>query len=183
MENSWVASATNDSIPLVLFNVPNGTGSPFTEARTLTGLVDAVLTLYLRDGNNDPIGNYPRVDMWLEVGDDIGTLSHCLSGTIAETDTRSNGETNWFNPLRAGGWSEGPTVVMISGTPLLSGDLDLRHISPDINGDLVVNLTDVSLFAGDFYGGYSFRSDFYYDGVINLSDVGKLAQAIGAACP
>ena len=186
MDNSWVEIAGQPGdAGRVLFNVPNGSGSAFTEARTLEdGQVDATITLYLRDSDNVPIANYPREDTWLAyiITDTLGVP--CTSGTTADYDTDVNGETTWVNPLRAGGWSEGPTVVMIAGSPLLSGDLNLGHNSADINGNGVVNLQDVALFAGDLYGGgYMFRSDFHYDGVVNLSDVGKLAQSLGAACP
>ncbi|MDX2472329.1 MAG: hypothetical protein QNL91_01345 [Candidatus Krumholzibacteria bacterium] len=60
----------------------------------------------------------------------------------------------------------------------------ISYNSPDINGDGVVNLTDVPLFAGDFHGGaYDFRSDFHYDGIVNLSDVVHMAQGLGSSCP
>ena len=63
-QNSWVELACGDCTP-VMFNVPNGTGSAFTEARTLNGPVDATVTLYLRDANNDPVVNYPAEDIFL----------------------------------------------------------------------------------------------------------------------
>jgi hypothetical protein len=183
LENSWVEMPCCIIDPGVIFNLPNGGGNDFDEVRTLEdGVVDATITLYLRDAFGDPVFNYPAEDVWLSA-DAPGSFHPCPSGTIADGDTDANGITQWVNPLRAGGWSEGPTVVMISGNPLLSGDLNMGHNSPDITGDLVVNLLDVSTFAGDFYGSYTFRSDLFYDGVHNLSDVAKLAQALGASCP
>ena len=60
----------------------------------------------------------------------------------------------------------------------------MSYNSPDINGDLIVNLTDISLFAVDFFGAvYMYRSDFNYDGAINLTDLAMLAPTIGVPCP
>ncbi len=55
--------------------------------------------------------------------------------------------------------------------------------SPDINGDLVVNLSDVVEFARDYFGDDDYRSDFYWDGSVDLSDLVLMAQGIGASCP
>ena len=76
------------------------------------------------------------------------------------------------------------TQIVINGSPLISSPgFELHHVSPDINGDLTVNIVDVSLFAVDFASGYAFRSDFSPDGTLNIVDVFYLAQAIGANCP
>lgn len=53
----------------------------------------------------------------------------------------------------------------------------------DINGDLVVNLADLSLFATDFFVLYNYRSDFHFDGILNLLDVTRFAQCMSAECP
>ncbi len=167
----------------VLFNIPNGGGSAFTSAAILGGSVDATITLTLVDGTGTAIANFPFEDAWLESAD--GGMAACVGGATADANTNAGGVTNWVTPLQAGGSSQALTVVMISGAALTSGaGVALSHNSADINGDGNVNLTDVPLFAGDFYGGvYAFRSDFSYDGSVNLSDVVRLAQALGASCP
>ncbi len=55
--------------------------------------------------------------------------------------------------------------------------------SPDINADLTVNLIDLSIFAFDYFGSYSFRSDFFWDGEINLIDLASMTWLIGDTCP
>jgi hypothetical protein len=45
-----------------------------------------------------------------------------------------------------------------------------RITSPDLTGDLLVNLADLVLFATDYLA-YNQRSDLQGDGVINLSDL------------
>ncbi len=73
---------------------------------------------------------------------------------------------------------------MVSGAPLESSAGEaVSFNSADINGDLLVDLLDVVQFTGDFYsGGYVFRSDFVFDGMVDLIDVVDLAQAQNASC-
>jgi hypothetical protein len=168
----------------VLFNVPNGGGAAFTDA-VIPGqvVVDATITLTLVDGSGTAIPNFPFEDAWIESAD--GGMVACIGGATADANTDALGQTQWQTPLQAGGASEALTVVYISGAPLTSSaGVAISHNSTDLNADGVVNLTDVPIFAGDFYGGvYQFRSDFAYDGAVNLSDVVRLAQSLGAACP
>jgi hypothetical protein len=62
-------------------------------------------------------------------------------------------------------------------------EVDLYINSPDINGDLVVNLTDYTLFSVDYNGSYNYRSDFNFDGYVNMGDLTILAGALGVDCP
>lgn len=78
----------------------------------------------------------------------------------------------WLLELPSGTWS-----------PLSSTPLSISYNSPDINGDLRVDLSDVTFFAHDYFGVYDYRSDFNYDGVVNLTDVSMFAPELGAACP
>jgi hypothetical protein len=48
--------------------------------------------------------------------------------------------------------------------------------SPDINGDGVVNLSDIAIFASLYPGPYDARIDFNGDGVINLTDLSIFAS-------
>jgi hypothetical protein len=34
-----------------------------------------------------------------------------------------------------------------------------------------------------YYGVYAYTIDLHWDGTVNLSDLGELARAVGAACP
>lgn len=166
-----------------VLNFPNGQGGTFDQAYNgLGGTVDATITLYLRDANDDPIAGYPGEDLWLETSG--GGLVACPAGMIADAATDALGITEWQNAKFAGGSSLGETVnVYMAGTPLNQPGMNLTFNSPDISGDLTVNLTDVTLFSGDFTGAYNYRSDFIYDGALNLSDVTVLAQGNGTSCP
>jgi len=169
---------------LTLFVVPDGRGDSFDQAYLpFGGTEDATITLLLMDAYWVPIANYPAEDMWLE-SEDNG-LVPCMGGTIADANTGADGRTQWLNPLLGGGHSQALTVVLVNGAQLeMTAGVHLSFNSPDINGDRTVNLTDVQLFTEDIYFSYyDFRSDFYRDGVVNLSDLGKMAEAIGANCP
>ncbi len=166
----------------VLFNVPSGNGSPFTGAvKVGGGTADATITLIIRDGAGLPIANYPSEDAWIESQD--GGMVACLGGATADFSTDVNGETVFQTALHAGGSSLAQTVVLINGNALVN-TLPIGYNSPDIDGSGAVNLTDVQLFAGDFsLVSYSFRSDFWFDNIVNLSDIPLLAASIGAVCP
>ena len=167
-----------------LLNIPDGSGSPVTEARTADGtVVDATihLTIITFCNGEEPVVGFPAEDMWLEsIG---GGMVPCLGGTIADYATDLDGHTQWSLPLMAGGWDEGNCRVMVSGMALGNpGGLTLNFNSPDIDGNRVVNLTDLVFFSQDFWGGYAFRSDLVRDGVINLSDVAVYAESVGKSC-
>jgi hypothetical protein len=167
-----------------LMVVPDGSGSPFTEAHDEQGnVVDATITLFLRDGWGAAISYFPWEDMWLESADG-GVVSCLWWGMTADQNTDVNGVTMWVNPPIAGGFSQGPVIVFVNGFALLSNSgLPLEFTSPDINRDLVVNLQDLAILAPDYYSGYNFRSDLNGDGDINLSDIALFAQHLGAQCP
>ncbi|MBK8167486.1 MAG: hypothetical protein IPK64_16200 [bacterium] len=169
----------------VLYNLPNGGGAALTQARSVSGIVDATITLYLRTDDCVPVVNFTATDMWLEkeVVASTGNFAACLSGTTADANTDAVGVTTWTAPLRAGGWSTSRTLVVVAGAALIaSAPLDLRHNSADLNGDGVANLADIPLFAGDYLGPYAFRSDLWFDGAVDLSDIPRLAGGIGAVC-
>ena len=180
--------ATGPADACVLYNLPNADGGSFDEAIAVVGfaVTDATVGLTLIDGLTNPIPNYPFEDLHLESSD--GGLVACAGGTTADADTDAAGYTQWQAPLAAGGATSSVadlTVVMVNGAALTSsGGEAIAHNSADITADGKVDLSDVIEFAGDFYsGGYVFRSDFAFDGILNLSDIIVLAQGMGAECP
>ncbi|HOX24399.1 MAG TPA: dockerin type I domain-containing protein [Candidatus Krumholzibacteria bacterium] len=174
-----------------VWNLPGGSGSRFDEAFAPGGAtVNATITLTLIDTNGDPIANYPAEDIWLETSgvlQQFGSLVFCTDGTVADADTDENGQTLWLQALKAGGYTIGETVIIIiAGSPLAGGGLLLVFNSADINGDLVVNLSDIvaftQLLGGDFSQNPEFAGDFNNDGTINLSDIVRMVQGIGTNC-
>lgn len=169
-----------------VFTVPDGSGRPLTQAMLLGGeAVDATIVVHLY-AYNVPIAGFPREDIWLVT--DQGGLTACPGGTIADHATDSNGRTTFTQALRAGGASQTQlgerTLVELAGYAFSNEVLPpMRFNSPDINRDRQVNLTDIVLFANDYSGAYQYRSDFAWDGVLNLSDIVLMAQSIGRTCP
>ena len=130
---------------------------------------------------------FPAEDIWLESDND--GLAICAGGSIADAPTDALGQTYWERSLRAGGRADplagGGLGVIVNGdrttTPAL---VRITVVSPDLNGDLAVNLVDVALFAGDYLAGTAARrSDFYWDGILNLLDLSILASLYGSNCP
>lgn len=184
LQYSFYVWSAAGSEPVSLLVVPDGSGAPFTQARRAAGsIVDATITLTLMHPCG-PFANFPREDIWLETPG-AGFIA-CAGGTIADVDTDAEGTTRWTLPLRAGGFSPGPCVIVINGsTPFGMPPLDLSFKSPDLSGDLAVNLADVARFAPAYLGvgGYSFAADLLADGNVDLADIPVLARSIGAHCP
>jgi len=176
---------------------PDGDGAPLSEARQLdNSVVDATIRVRLVNSWLDPIANFPFEDLWLQFDLDEGTAAGCVSygGSyeggvfLADSSTSADGWTEFALPLRGGGWSEGPVWIYLNGGPAMAPDfitwppLPLRANSPDLNGDLLVNLSDIAPFTMDLFGEYHYRSDLMWDGVINLADVVLFTRSIGVVC-
>ena len=161
--------------------VPDGSGARFDEARAPGGeVVDATITLTLLDWYGSPIQGFPPEDIWLETT--AGGLVPCTYGITPDAPTDVNGQTIWLEPAPAGDCSVGEsTVVVVAGSPLLSPPLDLFFVSPDLSGDLEINLADIAMFAQAIFE-YQPCADFNHDWVVNLVDVVMFTQALGAIC-
>ena len=176
-----VCAYSGPGTPTVM-NLPNGIGNRFDQARLADGtVVDATITLTLLDGLGSTIMNYPFEDLWIESLD--GGLVFCPGGTTADANTDQSGHTFWRKPMFAGGYSPGPCQVLVSGMPLYSAPLPVAFNSPDITGNLVVDLQDLGYFVTDYFGTFDPRSDFFRNSILDLSDVGMLALGFGADCP
>ncbi len=154
--------------------------------------IDATIQVTVRDGLGVVIANYPFEDIWLECpasGNPPGDtdmhvgLAACVSGATADFSTDVAGYTEFKNPPFAGGQSWGQTRVVINGNGL-SNTVDVSFNSPDISGDGAVNLIDLADFTEDFYASdYHYRSDLFYDNVVNVIDLPIMAEFFTSACP
>jgi hypothetical protein len=171
--------------PISICVVPGGGGDPLSGARTLAGdPVDATVHVYLYGELGDPVVGFPPEDIWLE--STAGGLRACGPlGTIADGPTDVDGYTSFSGAPSAGGHSSsGERLrVYVAGTPVGCCDLDIRFNSPDIDGSLQVDLTDLVLFSQLYTGGvYDHAADLYADGVLNLSDVLVFSLHYAATC-
>ncbi len=154
--------------------------------------IDATIQVTVRDGLGVVIANYPSEDIWLECpasGNPPGDtdahvgLAACVGGAIADQSTDVAGYTEFNDAPFAGGQSWGQTRVVINGDGL-SNTVDVSYNSPDINGDGIVNLIDLADFTEDFYASdYHYRSDLFYDNVVNVIDLPIMAEFFTSACP
>ena len=168
----------------VLLVVPDGTGPSFEEARLINGqTVNRKITLWALDGGGFPIPNMPYAAWSLRWQD--GGVAACENGLAATFNTRANGSTDWIAPPHAGGHSQSLVrVYWQASQPLLSNTGMLLSVnSPDINGDISVDIADVADFAADYFGAYAFRSDLAFDGAVNLTDISVLLSKMGRSCP
>jgi hypothetical protein len=135
----------------------------------------------VRDVNGNPIAGILATDLWL-----TGCTNLVLCGgsgsSNADAATDAAGQTQFSGGMAAGGCDTGLYVVVqgvVIGCPPTCLAIDVR--SPDITADLIVDLSDFSLFAGD--PGYPSPPDSYdpcmdydCDGDIDLVDFSLFAQ-------
>jgi hypothetical protein len=176
-----------------LFCLPNGLGDPLTQAFAFGGQqVDARVRFQAMNAQNMPIVGLPVERMWLE--NLVGNLYLCPPNplrfaSVASMPTDPAGITEFTGPIFAGGYT-GPGQPLQVFVEWANGlvvpippNLNISLNSPDLNGDGVVNLGDVVIFTQDFFGPYNYRSDFFWDGVLNLSDVARMSQGLNTVCP
>lgn len=182
LSQAWFTVSPGTTATLLV--VPDGSGPPLSQARLHNGsLIDRVLHLQAFDDLGTPVYQL-EPDHWTLAWQDGGV--HACGGTLQpDRTTGADGMTEWALPLRAGGYSRSLVRVTWHGQPLLTNNgLVLQVNSPDLNGDLVVDLLDVTLFAQDYFADdYRFRSDLHADGDVNISDIVPMVQHLGARCP
>lgn len=164
-----------------VFVVPNGAGESFTNAFLPGGdSIDATVTVTLVTNFGNPVVAYPAEDLW--IGTDADGLVLCGGAGTPDGDTDVNGQTTWTASPAAGGSSAGESLIVYVAGVQLPTSVDLLFNSADLNGDLQVNLSDISVFT-QALGVYDWAADFNNDGVVNLSDISRFVPALGAICP
>ncbi len=179
MSNCTISTRATEDVSVLI--CPACDGNPFSAARTLTGIMDATIEVYIIDSQGQPIVHFPREGIWL----DDPNLCFCPGVHPADHATDSNGYTQFALPVCGGGCSENLTLGgFLEGTPFNQNPLPhIRVNSPDLNCDLIVNLTDLQLFTAAYFGEYSYCVDFFWDGVMNLKDIPEFARHYGCSCP
>ena len=153
-----------------------------TPASTGGSIADAgaTVTVTLLDAGGLPVPNFPFQDIW--VGHPgANEIALCQGGSVAAANTNASGVTTITGVVSGGGWAT-TSQVYINGTPLAQAPLAVGMNSPDINGDLNVNLNDFSAFGVDFNTA-AFRSDYVFNGLVDLADYSRFGQTFGETCP
>jgi hypothetical protein len=186
-------TSTAATVTASVMNCPEGDGRRINDCYAIGNThYNATITLRLNDANGDSIPNYPGTDLWLETdpgGPSGSDMMHCPGGTVADGDTDEYGDAEWSQELFAGCWDNDGIVVVVNGQAVPAVITNVYVNSPDSYCDLIINLSDVPNFAADLaaYNAvpsvYNYRSDFYFDNQINLSDLVMLAQHYNHECP
>ena len=129
--------------------------------------------------------NFPAEEIWLASMQD--GLVRCTDGSIADGPTDENGYTSFSRSVYGGGATHPDlgefTVIVVAGCASYLPGRTIHFNSPDLNGDLMVDLVDAVLFAEIFHGDYSYAADFHWDGQLDLADIVRLRAAFGTFCP
>ncbi len=164
-----------------LFVCPGGDGQRLDEV----GATIDVSVIY----NGVPVAGIPFNDFWLLACDPLDDLVLCGGSQSCSADgpTDADGHTTISGTIIAGGCANGLGVVIqgiviydkaTSCTTVLC--LPILARSPDVDGDLVVGLTDLSIFAASFnQEPYNECVDFDCNGTVGLTDLALFAQHFG----
>ena len=185
----------NASHPAVsMFVVPNGSGTPLNACFAQGGATaTAVIQVTLVDASGLPAVGVSNRDIRIE---EVGSLmAWCPNSwypppthapNCADGPSNAAGQAQFSLAYHGGGNQFGGIQVFVREANGLfapiPGVLPVHMNSPDLNGDLINNLSDIALFAQDI-GSTAYRSDFNWDGQINLTDLVLFAQTIAAGCP
>ena len=176
-------------IPCIIVDVET-TGTPtvalITPSGTGPSLADQGITVEIQimECTFTPIVGFPREDIWISPYHD-GEMWFCPGGAIADENTDADGRTSITGALAGGGYSTGGAIVYVSGNPMTSpypGSLPLDFVSPDLDGDLDVDIADFSSFGQDF-GSSAIRSDLDPNGIVDLGDFAVFGLHFGTNCP
>jgi hypothetical protein len=152
------------------------------------------IEVFIRDMGGTGIAGIPWTDYWMDACDPQYQLGLCVQHFVADSLTDVNGRTTFSGRISAGGCiPDGGIYIAYAGMTLLDPQciypicLDVVLVSPDINADSFVNLSDLSFF-GESYNkqvgevGYDTCCDFNDDGWCNLSDFSYIGQHYQHRC-
>ena len=149
-----------------------------------------------RDADGNGISNIPWCDYWLNACDPAQELCLCEEPITADALTDEDGFTTISGSIR--GWGcilSGGVYLTIQGKVIYEypscinpNCLEIYIVSPDINSDCIVDLSDFGAFGqsynrseGDPY--YNPCCDYNDDGRCNLSDFSYFGMHYQHECP
>jgi hypothetical protein len=184
--SSWCGSDAWIGVPSAHILVcPRGDGPSLAD-------IGATITVQVVSDQCDTPPSFPPEDIYV-LGCDNAWTTLCVpvyAAVDADGPTDENGITTISGAIRAGGFGTGLWVMVrgqaATGECFCGAEpicLPLSVVSPDINGDLVVDLTDLGLFANAWPPlPYSAPSDLNGDGVIDIIDFSLFAQHFLHGC-
>jgi len=163
---------------------PQGDGTRFDQ-------IGAVIRVVVKDPTGRPVSGILAADFWLEGC--TGQLTLCGGAGAIDADSANNaeGRTTISGSLASGGCDIG-LLVIVQGTVVRDPQDCTRYLclpydvkSPDISGDLIVDIIDLSLFANGYTSPpkpYQWCYDFNCDALVDIIDFSIFAQHYLHAC-
>jgi hypothetical protein len=162
-----------------LYVCPQGDGPTLAQ----TG---CVISVCAKDQTGTPIAGIPAADFWVEGCTGAMVLCGGSGSSNADSASSTNGCTTMSGAVAAGGCDIG-LIVVIQGVIVKDQAtacttdkcLPIAIRSPDINGDLIVDIIDLSLFAVGYTSPpkpYDPCLDFNCDGLVDIIDFSIFAQ-------
>jgi hypothetical protein len=176
-QSSWSFTCGSPPHPLFVSHCPAGDFEPVANGCVIPGA--AQIQIQLIDRNGIPIPGIPPTDIWFQPVSGLEILTIKAGTWCTDFPTDLTGRTITTLQLSAGGCVQlGLQCVVLDpiGIAVILQNPIVQPISfnsPDLNGDLIVNLTDLALFGASYGnpGAYTWCCDYNDDGVVDLSDL------------
>ena len=135
-----------------------------------------------------PIANIPGTDFWMIDCDPTNILVLCAGSASSRADSATNalGKTTMsLTSMAVGGCATGLSpvcqgIILQQPGPCTNYCFSVRVRSCDRNADLLMNLSDLAIFASDYPPNpYDECSDFDCDGIVNIVDLARFAIHYG----
>ena len=197
MHPAPVVTSTTCTVPLPCESSATSAGGvllvcPGSDGPTLSDIGATISVTILWCTQAEPLADLPPQDFWI-MGSTYPDPRLCGNGpgsASADAPTNVNGQTTISGSIAAGGYFGDGVYVFAGGAIIQLGDtcdnpLPLVLVSPDINGDLVVESADFALFAAEFSSGGGAgdpRMDFNGDGLVESVDFALFAQHFSHEC-
>jgi hypothetical protein len=148
------------------------------------------ISIVVQHADGRPFPNIPASDFWLIDCDPLRDAVLCAGSAPPGADSTTNAAgmtTMSAGTLSAGGCASGMALAVMglilqdrnNGCSIKCVPIRLR--SPDLNGDLVVDLTDISLFSRGYPpNAYDACCDMDLNGSVDLRDLSAIAGHLGA---
>jgi hypothetical protein len=155
---------------------------------------DDYIEVYIRDYSGEGISGIPWTDYWMNACEAEYELCVCAQHFVADALTDSDGRTTFSGRIVAGGCiPEGGIFVSCQGKTIRDASclwpvcIDVVIVSPDINADCAVNLSDLSFFSQSYNKslgdtGYDTCCDYNDDDACNLSDFSFMGEHYQHEC-